>query len=232
MMVLSLCKFKIVCFLIFYLLYGIIFMYINFRKETYFMKKEIMVKDILQNLEREVLNSGDANFQFAVRYYLGYSTKHKFERSHFFDEFVCEPQIQQPLIRLYNLVGYSEFKKKVVELSKSVTIKLLNDKDTPYPLLAQLTEFVSSDYCEELARKNNFSHHYLFIITFKTLASCFMVPKDSRNVSGWNMKRCKLWVHKFSNPSEKILGILSDPAEALKVNVDDNWLINELVSSL
>lgn len=196
------------------------------------MKKEIMVKDILQNLEREVLNSGDANFQFAVRYYLIGHSKHEFENSTFFDEFVYESQIQQPLIRLYNLIGYCEFKKKIVELSKSVTIKLLNDKDTPYSLLAQLTEFVPSDYCEELARKNKFSHHYLFIVAFKSLDSCFMVPRDSRNISGWNMKRCRQWMNKFSNPSEEILGILSDPAEALKVNVDDNWLINELVTSL
>lgn len=196
------------------------------------MKNEIMVKDILQNLEREVLNSGDANFQFAVRYYLIGHSKHEFENSTFFDEFVYESQIQQPLIRLYNLIGYCEFKKKIVELSKSVTIKLLNDKDTPYPLLAQLTEFVPSDYCEELARKNKFSHHYLFIVAFKSLDSCFMVPRDSRNISGWNMKRCRQWMNKFSNPSEEILGILSDPAEALKVNVDDNWLINELVTSL
>lgn len=196
------------------------------------MKKEIMVNDILSNLEREVLNSGDANFQFAVRYYLIGHSKHEFENSTFFDEFVYESQIQQPLIRLYNLIGYCEFKKKIVELSKSVTIKLLNDKDTPYPLLAQLTEFVPSDYCEKLARKNKFSHHYLFIVAFKSLDSCFMVPRDSRNISGWNMKRCRQWMHKFSNPSEEILGILSDPAEALKVNVDDNWLINELVTSL
>lgn len=196
------------------------------------MKNEIMVKDILQNLEREVLNSGDANFQFAVRYYLIGHSKHEFENSTFFDEFVYESQIQQPLIRLYNLIGYCEFKKKIVELSKSVTIKLLNDKNTPYPLLAQLTEFVPSDYCEELARKNKFSHHYLFIVAFKSLDSCFMVPRDSRNISGWNMKRCRQWMNKFSNPSEEILGILSDPAEALKVNVDDNWLINELVTSL
>lgn len=196
------------------------------------MKKEIMVNDILSNLEREVLNSGDANFQFAVRYYLIGHSKHEFENSTFFDEFVYESQIQQPLIRLYNLIGYCEFKKKIVELSKSVTIKLLNDKDTPYPLLAQLTEFVPSDYCEELARKNKFSHHYLFIVAFKSLDSCFMVPRDSRNISGWNMKRCRQWMNKFSNPSEEILGILSDPAEALKVNVDDNWLINELVTSL
>lgn len=196
------------------------------------MKKEIMVNDILSNLEREVLNSGDANFQFAVRYYLIGNSKHEFERSHFFDEFVYEPQIQQPLIRLYNLIGYCEFKKKIVELSKSATLKLLNDKDTPYPLLAQLTEFVSNEYCEELARKSNFSHNYLFILAFKSLDSCFMVPRDSRNVSGWNMKRCRQWMHKFSNPSEEILGILSDPAEALKVNVDDNWLIGELISSL
>ena len=196
------------------------------------MKNEIMVKDILQNLEREILNSGDVNFQFAVRYYLIGHSKHEFENSTFFDEFVYESQIQQPLIRLYNLIGYCEFKKKIVELSKSVTIKLLNDKDTPYPLLAQLTEFVPSDYCEELARKNKFSHHYLFIVAFKSLDSCFMVPRDSRNVSGWNMKRCRQWMNKFSNPSEEILGILSDPAEALKVNVDDNWLINELVTSL
>lgn len=196
------------------------------------MKKEIMVNDILSNLEREVLNSGDANFQFAVRYYLIGHSKHEFENSTFFDEFVYESQIQQPLIRLYNLIGYCEFKKKIVELSKSVTIKLLNDKDTPYPLLAQLTEFVPSDYCEKLARKNKFSHHYLFIVAFKSLDSCFMVPRDSRNISGWNMKRCRQWMNKFSNPSEEILGILSDPAEALKVNVDDNWLINELVTSL
>lgn len=196
------------------------------------MKKEIMVNDILSNLEREVLNSGDVNFQFAVRYYLVGHSKYEFENSTFFDEFVYEPNIQQPLVKLYNLLGYCEFKKMVVELSKSVTIKLLSDKDTPYPLLAQLTEFVSRDYCEELARKNKFSHHYLFITTFKSLDSCFMVPRDSRNVSGWNLKRCRQWVHKFSNPSEKILGILSDPAEALKVNVDDNWLINELVTSL
>lgn len=196
------------------------------------MKNEIMVKDILQNLEREILNSGDVNFQFAVRYYLIGHSKHEFENSTFFDEFVYESQIQQPLIRLYNLIGYCEFKKKIVELSKSVTIKLLNDKDTPYPLLAQLTEFVPSDYCEKLARKNKFSHHYLFIVAFKSLDSCFMVPRDSRNISGWNMKRCRQWMNKFSNPSEEILGILSDPAEALKVNVDDNWLINELVTSL
>lgn len=196
------------------------------------MTLESMVKDIMENLEREVLNSGDANFQFAVRYYLIGHSKHEFENSTFFDEFVYESQIQQPLIRLYNLIGYCEFKKKIVELSKSVTIKLLNDKDTPYPLLAQLTEFVPSDYCEELARKNKFSHHYLFIVAFKSLDSCFMVPRDSRNISGWNMKRCRQWMNKFSNPSEEILGILSDPAEALKVNVDDNWLINELVTSL
>ena len=196
------------------------------------MKKEIMVNDILSNLEREVLNSGDANFQFAVRYYLIGHSKHEFENSTFFDEFVYESQIRQPLIRLYNLIGYCEFKKKIVELSKSVTIKLLNDKDTPYPLLAQLTEFVPSDYCEKMARKNKFSHHYLFIVAFKSLDSCFMVPRDSRNISGWNMKRCRQWMNKFSNPSEEILGILSDPAEALKVNVDDNWLINELVTSL
>ena len=196
------------------------------------MKKEIMVNDILSNLEREVLNSGDANFQFAVRYYLIGHSKHEFENSTFFDEFVYESQIRQPLIRLYNLIGYCEFKKKIVELSKSVTIKLLNDKDTPYPLLAQLTEFVPSDYCEKMARKNKFSHHYLFIVAFKSLDSCFMVPRDSRNISGWNMKRCRQWMNKFSNPSEEILGILSDPAEALKVNVDDNGLINELVTSL
>ena len=196
------------------------------------MKKEIMVNDILSNLEREVLNSGDANFQFAVRYYLIGHSKHEFENSTFFDEFVYESQIRQPLIRLYNLIGYCEFKKKIVELSKSVTIKLLNDKDTPYPLLAQLTEFVPSDYCEKMARKNKFSHHYLFIVAFKSLDSCFMVPRDSRNISGWNMKRCRQWMRKFSNPSEEILNILSDPAEALKVNVDDNWLVNELVSSL
>ena len=207
-------------------------MYTNIRKETYIMTKEIMVNDIVQKLEREVLNSGDANFQFAVRYYLICNSKHEFERSHFFDEFVYEPQIQQPLIRLYNLMGYCEFKKIVVELSKSVTIKLLNDKDTPYPLLAQLTEFVPSDYCEKMARKNNFSHHYLFIVAFKSLDSCFMVPRDSRNISGWNMKRCRQWMHKFSNPSEEILNILSDPEEAMKVNVDDNWLIGKLVSSL
>lgn len=196
------------------------------------MTLESTVKDIMENLEREVLNSGDVNFQFAVRYYLIGHSKHEFENSTFFDEFVYEANIQQPLIRLYNLLGYCEFKKKIVELSKSVTIKLLNDKDTPYPLLAQLTEFVPSDYCEKLARKNKFSHHYLFIVAFKSLDSCFMVPRDSRNISGWNMKRCRQWMNKFSNPSEEILGILSDPAEALKVNVDDNWLINELVTSL
>ena len=196
------------------------------------MTLESTVNDIVQKLEREVLNSGDANFQFAVRYYLIGNSKHEFERSHFFDEFVYEPQIQQSLVRLYNLLGYCEFKKKVVELSKSVTIKLLNDKDTPYPLLAQLTEFVPSDYCEKMARKNNFSHHYLFIVAFKSLDSCFMVPRDSRNISGWNMKRCRQWMHKFSNPSEEILNILSDPEEAMKVNVDDNWLIGKLVSSL
>ena len=196
------------------------------------MTLESTVKDIMKNLEREVLNSSDVNFQFAVRYYLIGHSKHEFKNSTFFDEFVYESQIQQPLIRLYNLIGYCEFKKKIVELSKSVTIKLLNDKDTPYPLLAQLTEFVPSDYCEELARKNKFSHHYLFIVAFKSLDSCFMLPRDSRNISGWNMKRCRQWMNKFSNPSEEILGILSDPAEALKVNVDDNWLIDKLVSSL
>ena len=196
------------------------------------MTLESMVKDIMENLEREVLNSGDVNFQFAVRYYLIGHSKHEFKDSTFFDEFVYEPNIQQPLVRLYNLLGYCEFKKKVVELSKSATLKLLNDKNTPYLLLAQLTEFVPSEYCEELARKHKFSSHYLFITTFKALDSCFMVPRDSRNVSGWNMKRCRQWMHKFSNPSEEILDILSDPAEALKVNVDDNWLINELVTSL
>ena len=107
------------------------------------MTLESMVKDIMENLEREVLNSGDVNFQFAVRYYLIGHSKHEFENSTFFDEFVYESNIQQPLTRLYNLIGYCEFKKKIVELSKSVTIKLLNDKDTPYHLLAQLTEFVS-----------------------------------------------------------------------------------------
>lgn len=196
------------------------------------MTLEIMVNDILNTLEREIIKSADVNFQFAVKYYLSGSTKHEFEHSHFFDEFEYEPLIQQELTKLYNLVKYCEFKKLVTQLSQTVTYKLLNDKNTSYELLADLTTFVSNDYCEKLAREHKFSCHYLFIVAFKSLDSCFMVSRNSRNVSSWNMKRCKQWMNKFTTPSAEILRILNDPAEALRVNVDDNWLIDKLVSSL
>ncbi len=196
------------------------------------MTLEIMVNDILNTLEREIIKSGDINFQYAVSYYLTSSTKNEFKNSHFFDEFVYEPQVQSNLVKLYNLVKYCEFKKLVTQLSQTITEKLLNDPKTSYELLADLTTFVSNDYCEKLAREHKFSCHYLFIVAFKSLDSCFMVPRDSRNVSSWNIKRCKQWMNKFTTPSAEILGILNDPAEALKVNVDDNWLIDKLVSSL
>ena len=208
-------------------------MYTNIRKETYIMTlKQAITTEILKNLEREILNSSDTNFQFAVKYYLSsYTTKYEFEHSHFFEEFQYDPSIQEMLLSLYNKVSYCEFRKLLNSLSREITVKLITDDSTPYYLLAQLASYVTADYCERIARKSK-SDNLKFLATFKTLELCFMIAPDKRNVSNDHVCKCKQWMKKFSHPSPKILGILDDPAEALKVNVDDNWLVNELVSSL
>lgn len=195
------------------------------------MTLEASTKKILDELEREVLKAEDANFQFAVNYYLS-GTKHEFEHSHFFDEFSCEPLTREILTKAYNLLGYCKFKKEITKLSTTVTQKLINSCDTSFTLLAQLASFVNYDYCDKLARENKFSDKLKFLVTFKALESCFMVPKDYRNVSDWNIKRCNQWMNKFPFPSPAIMSILNTPEMALTVNVDDDWLINELVSSL
>lgn len=188
--------------------------------------------EILKNLEREILNSPDTNFQFAVKYYLsGCKTKYEFEHSHFFEEFQYDPSIQEMLFSLYHKVSFCEYRRLLNSLSKEITEKLIADENTPYYLLAQLSSYVTADYCERIARKSKSGRLY-FLATFKTLELCFMLPPERRNVSNNHVSKCKQWMNKFSNPSPEILGILDDPAVAMTVNVDDNWLINELVTSL
>lgn len=197
------------------------------------MRKTDEIVVIEKELVNKISEIPDTNFMWCVNHYFeSYRTKAEFEKSRFFDEFRYDGNLTDLLRRYFSLCSFANFFRNLRKISEEIIDKRIGSDETSFQMLSWLTEYFSVNALRKMCESEP-NRRVTFMYLFKVLEPFFLYSRSNRPTSTYLYSRARQIYKKYAVvPDEKILEVLEDPSSATDANVDDDWMIDHILSSI
>ena len=188
-------------------------------------------------IEKEIVDKvsqiPDTNFMWCVKHYFeSYPSKAEFGKSSFFDEFRYDSNLTDLLRRYFSLCGFANFKRSLRKISEEIINERITSDDTSFQMLSWLTEYFSVNALRKMCESEP-NRRITFMYLFKVLEPFFLYSRSNRPTSTYLYSRARHIYKKYAVvQDEKILEVLEDPSNATDANVDDDWMVDHILSSI